>query len=296
LPPSTYDSTMVRNCLTRCEPGKLALFASVNCLHPSQAAQTVLDAISSCWRRISAKVDLVAQGEVAIDHVGRQARLHVGDYAFVDLSRPARWTNARSTQVVSIAFPRKLVPLRNDELTRLAGIGFSAEKGSGALFSSTARQLTRHFDDLDPADGPLVGTAVLDLMTVALAGRLDRGDALPPDIPQRALILRMRAFIEDRLADPDLTPVTVARAHHVSLRYLYKLFEGEQASVASLIKERRLERCRRDLLDPSLGHVPVGDVGARWGLLNAAHFCRAFRVAYGMSPGEYRRLAAGAHH
>ena len=52
------------------------------------------------------KVDVVARGEVVVDQDGRQARLHPGDFAFVDLSRPAHWTNAWSTQVVAIAFPR----------------------------------------------------------------------------------------------------------------------------------------------------------------------------------------------
>ncbi|HWD42535.1 MAG TPA: hypothetical protein VHM23_02235 [Actinomycetota bacterium] len=90
-----------------------------------------------------------------------------------------------------------------------------------------------------------MGTATLDLLTVALAGRLDRPDEVPADVSQRALLVRVRAFIEGRLADPELTPAAVARAHHVSLRSLYKLFEGEPRSVAGLIKERRLERCRR---------------------------------------------------
>ncbi len=136
--------------------------------------------------------------------------------------------------------------------------------------------------------------AALDLLTVALAGRLDRHGEVRPDVSQRALLLRVRAFIEDRLADPRLSPATVARAHHVSLRFLYKLFEGERASVAGLIRERRLDRCRRDLLDPSLGGVPVSAIAARWGLTNAAHFSRAFRAAYGVSPVEYRRLGDGA--
>jgi AraC-like DNA-binding protein len=145
-----------------------------------------------------------------------------------------------------------------------------------------------HFD---VASGVRVGTATLDLLTVALAGRLDRGGELSPDIPQRALLVRIRAFIEDQLADSDLTPSAVATAHHVSLRYLYKLFEGEQKGVAGLIKERRLERCRRDLLDPSLQHMPVRAIAARWGMPNAAHFSHAFRAAYGVPPVEYRRLA-----
>jgi AraC-like DNA-binding protein len=239
------------------------------------------------------KVDVVAQGEVDIEQDGRQARLHAGDYAFVDLARPAHWTNSSSVRVLAIAFPRQLLPLRTDDTTKLTAVGLNADDGPGALFSSTARQLARHLDHFDVASGVRVGTATLDLLTVALAGRLDRGGGLPPDVPQRVLIVRMRAFIEDQLADSDLTPSAIARAHHVSLRYLYKLFEGEQKSVAGLIKERRLERCRRDLLDPSLRHLPVSAIAARWGMPNAAHFSHAFRAAYGMAPVEYRRLVAG---
>jgi AraC-like DNA-binding protein len=78
----------------------------------------------------------------------------------------------------------------------------------------------------------------------------------------------------------------------VSIRYLHKLFETQEATVAEWIRRRRLERCRRDLLDPALRALPVNAIAARWGLLNAAHFSRAFRAAaYGATPGEYRRLA-----
>jgi hypothetical protein len=172
------------------------------------------------------KVDVVARGEVVVEQDGRQARLHPGDFAFVDLSRPAHWTNAWSTRVVAIAFPRKLLPLPADDAAQLTAVGMTGDDGTGALFSSTARQLARQVDRLDPAGGTRVGTATLDLLTVALAGRLDRHGEVPADISQRALLLRVRAFIEGRLTDPELTPATVARAHHVSLRSLYKLFEG----------------------------------------------------------------------
>jgi AraC-like DNA-binding protein len=37
----------------------------------------------------------------------------------------------------------------------------------------------------------------------------------------------------------------------------------------------------------------VSAVAARWGLVNAAHFSRAFRAAYGLSPVEYRAMAGG---
>ena len=290
---SISEPMKATSCPTRYEPRTLAPCILVNFGPPGRAARIVPAITSSSWRRTSFKVDVVAQGEVDIEQDGRQARLHAGDYAFVDLARPAHWTNSSSVRVLAIAFPRQLLPLRADDTTKLTAVGLNADDGPGALFSSTARQLARHLDHFDVASGVRVGTATLDLLTVALAGRLDRGGGLPPDIPQRVLIVRMRAFIEDQLADSDLTPSAVARAHHVSLRYLYKLFEGEQKSVAGLIKERRLERCRRDLLDPSLRHLPVSAIAARWGMPNAAHFSHAFRAAYGMAPVEYRRLVAG---
>jgi AraC-like DNA-binding protein len=236
------------------------------------------------------KVDVVASGEVVVEQDGRQARLHAGDFAFVDLSRPAHWTNGWSTRMVAIAFPRGLLPLPADDLAGLTAVGVPGDAGPGAVFSSTARQLARQADRLDAAAGARVGAAALDLLTVALAGRLDHPGQVPADSSRRALVLRVRAFIEAGLADPGLTPAAVARAHHVSLRWLYRLFEEEPTSVAGLIRERRLERCRRDLLDPSLAGLPVSAVAARWGLTNAAHFSRAFRAAYGASPVEYRRL------
>jgi hypothetical protein len=107
---------------------------------------------------------------------------------------------------VAIVFPRKLLPLPADDVVELTAVGFTADDGPDALFSSTARQLARHVDHLDPAGRARVGTAALDLLTVALAGRLDRHGEVPPDIPQRGLILRVHAFIEDQLADPSSRP------------------------------------------------------------------------------------------
>jgi AraC-like DNA-binding protein len=101
--------------------------------------------------------------------------------------------------------------------------------------------------------------------------------------------MRIQAFVEERLWDPALSPGTIAAAHHISIRYLYKMFETREHGVAEWIRRRRLEYCRRDLLDPSLASRSVGAIAARWGLTEPAHFNRAFRTAYGMPPSEFRR-------
>jgi AraC-like DNA-binding protein len=103
------------------------------------------------------------------------------------------------------------------------------------------------------------------------------------------LLLRIHAFIEQHLGEADLSPGIVAAAHHVSVRYLHRLFEAQDTTVAAWIRRRRLERCRRDLADPAFGAVPVSAVAARWGIADPAHFSRLFRRAYGLPPAEYRR-------
>jgi len=37
-----------------------------------------------------------------------------------------------------------------------------------------------------------------------------------------------------------------------------------------------------------LADRPVAAIAARWGFVDAAHFSRAFKTAFGISPSEYR--------
>jgi AraC-like DNA-binding protein len=237
------------------------------------------------------EIDVQVRGRGVLEQDGREARLAPGDLALVDLSRPCRCDYSEA-EFVAVVFPRALLPLHADELARLTGVRIPGDRGLGALISSLARQLPHRLDDCCPAEQARLGTAVLDLITAALAARLDRGDQVPQDSSRRALLSSVQAFIEQRLADPALSPDTIAAAHYISLRSLHKLFEGENATVCGWIRSRRLERCRRDLIDPTLGDWTVSAIAARWGLMNAAHFSRVFRDAYGLPPAEYRMLAS----
>jgi AraC-like DNA-binding protein len=113
---------------------------------------------------------------------------------------------------------------------------------------------------------------------------------LPPATRRRALLASVQTFIDRSLADPHLSPSAIAGAHHISLRWLYKLFEEQGTTVSRWIRERRLERCRRDLLNPALSDLPASAIAYRSGFTDAAHFSRAFRKTYGHPPGTYRRL------
>jgi AraC-like DNA-binding protein len=232
------------------------------------------------------KIDLVASGRVVVEQGGREADLGPGDFTLVDGARPATWTMPGPTRIVAVTFPRSLLPLRDRSLARLTGAPVKGDRGVPALVSSIARQLPAHADDWGASGGARAGTALLDLLVAAVAE--DLPDARSSESGPRALLLRIHAFIEEHLPDPALSPAGIAAAHHISVRYLHRLFEGEETTVAAWIRRRRLERCRRDLLDPALASVPAYAIGERWGLHGAARFNRTFRAAFGMPPAEFR--------
>jgi AraC-like DNA-binding protein len=105
------------------------------------------------------------------------------------------------------------------------------------------------------------------------------------------ILLNVQTFIEAHLGNPELDPEQIARATFISTRYLHKLFEAEGTSVCRWIRETRLERCRRDLLDPALADETILTIASRWGLPGPEHFSRLFRSAFGRSPSELRREA-----
>jgi AraC-like DNA-binding protein len=77
-----------------------------------------------------------------------------------------------------------------------------------------------------------------------------------------------------------------------ALRYLHKLFESQDETVAARIRRRRLECCKRDLADPALQSTAVSAIAARWGLTDPTQFSRQFRMQYGIAPSDYRRVNA----
>jgi AraC-like DNA-binding protein len=236
------------------------------------------------------KIDLQLRGRSVFEQDDRQVELCPGDFGFADLSRPCRIGGSPCNAVVM--FPRACLPLRDRETMDLAGTCFRAGEPGAALVSSLVSRMARDIDAYDGAKGARFGAALLGLIIATLASRVDRETALPIETRERALLVRVGAFIEERLGDPDLSPPMIAAAHHISPRQLYRLFEGRGEPVAALIRHRRLQRSLQDLLDPALNDMPVNAIARRWGFSSPAHFSRAFRAEYGVPPGEYRRLHA----
>jgi AraC-like DNA-binding protein len=234
---------------------------------------------------------VVARGRVGVRHTGREAALGPGDLVLLDGEKPVSKVIAPG-QLATVVFPRALLPISRDEVSELRGRRFDGREGLVGLASSFVRHVVDRLGTWDEPEGARLGAAMLDLLSVALATHLDRDGTLPADGRQRTLLAGIYGYIEEHLGDPELSPATVAAANHVSVRYLHRLFETQEATVAAWIRRRRLDRCRRDLADPTMRTVPISTIATRWGLTDATHFGRQFRAAYGLLPSEYRRAAS----
>ncbi|MEE1943294.1 helix-turn-helix domain-containing protein [Streptomyces sp. TRM 70361] len=241
------------------------------------------------------KLGCFVHGGGAITQDGRRVDFGTGDLVLYDTSRPyaAEFApDVPENQLLLLRFPRSLLPLPPQDLRRLSALRIPGAQGIGALSSQFLLQLARRMAELTPSDTARLSTLALDVLTTALADALDTQGTVPPDTRRRALMARIHAFIRENLGDAHLTPDSIAAAHHISLRYLHKLFQQEGHTVAGWVRERRLEQCRRDLADPRLAARPIGAVASRWGFTSPAHFSQAFRGAYGLSPSEFRRQHA----
>lgn len=234
------------------------------------------------------------RGRVTGEQDGRRADLRAGDLMLRDSSRPYLTGHAPGNSTVrtlGLQVPRSLLPLPERDLRELTAVRISGGRGIGALSSRFLLHLAGHLHELTPADTARLSTVALDLLTAALAHELDAPGVLPSHTRRRALLARVHAFIQANLADPQLTPDAIAAAHHISLRYLHKLFREQGHTVSGWIRQCRLERCRRDLADPRLASYTITVIAARWGFTGPAHFSQAFRSAYGLSPRQFRQNA-----
>ncbi|AOR29932.1 AraC family transcriptional regulator [Streptomyces fodineus] len=242
---------------------------------------------------------LVTGGRQSIEQARQYAPLNAGDLVVYDSSRPfhaaVEPSSCGASRSVLLQFPRHLLPLPDTVVAPLCGTRLSGRASVGRLLGQLLTGLVETHADLTPADCIRVGNTAIDLTAALLAHHADRQTLLPAGSRQRVLFERINAYITTHLHDPGLTPGAIAAAHFISTRYLHRIFQQHHSTVSDVIRQQRLDRCRRDLADPAQHTVPIAAIAMRWGYPRASDFTRAFRSAVGMAPSEYRAASQGAN-
>lgn len=221
---------------------------------------------------------------------GRQVTLGPGDLALFDSALPYSVTfhGAGTFQHVIYQVPRVSLDARGLP-GNPAALRVPAASSAGRLVSPYLKTLAQPAQPPGSAPAQTFIDAGLDLVVSALrsaAGLHDRWDSR-----RRSLAGELKRYALAHLGDAALSPQAAARASYISVRQLHRAFAREGASFTAWVREERLRRCREDLADPQFGERAAAEVAARWGFRSAAHFTRAFRARYGITPGEARRAS-----
>ena len=245
------------------------------------------------------KVGLLTHGSCRLSQRGREALLRPGDLVIYDCRRPYTMVFDEPHEGSFLMFPCDRLRLPPAVVDQVLATPVSGRHSTGSLVAPFLRRLVANLEQPENSVNRRLADNVLDLLATMFGERAS-GPPADPAAARRSLLLTVCAWIDRNLGEPGLDPEAVARANHISVRYLHRLFHEQGTSVARWVRESRLDHCRRDLEDPALAERGVLAIARRWGFGDPAHFSKIFKAAYGAPPAQYRcaasqhRCAAGA--
>ena len=208
-----------------------------------------------------------------------------GDISVCDLQTSWCMTLREDFEVLILELPRERLAgrlgHRQVQLPSVLGASIAA-----AAARPVMRTLAANFAALEQADLTSAEIAVVELVASALLVETRRE---AETATQAAHLRRVFAAIEARLGDPDLSMTDIAKREMISQRYLQRLFENQETTFSNHVRQRRLDRCRIDLIDPLHTDESIAEIAYRWGFRDQAYFSRTFSAAFGCSPREFRK-------
>ena len=106
------------------------------------------------------------------------------------------------------------------------------------------------------------------------------------------LFERVQLHIRQHERDPNLVAASIAAAHHVSVRHLYKVCADHERRLEQWIIRERLAGARAELAEPASRRRTIAATATSWGFANASHFTHRFREASWTTPLVSGRTSA----
>jgi AraC-like DNA-binding protein len=237
---------------------------------------------SAAWDEERLIVQVVKSGALFVGQCGQTTRFGPGDVAVLDPQRTFTESFRETTHMSVISIPKSSLRERGlrDSLPTFL-------RPNPALADVDAvRGLVLHLCSLSGKASETIlsrlGEQCIDLMDVLI----DDGDHPPSRPLSAANVLLAKQLIARRIGDPDLNAERIAAELNMSKSSLDRAMRASGLSVMSYVWSLRLERAaQRLLVDTS--HGAIKRIIFQCGFSNHAHFSRAFKARYGMTPRQY---------
>lgn len=231
-------------------------------------------------------VSVQTKGSSVIRQLGREAVLNPGDFTIYDSAVPYHLHFANRLSQVVVQIPRDMIKEHFSTPEALTALPVRGGQGIAQITTNFAKTTFHQSLQLDEKSQDQIARTFLELLATSLRQSADMPER--QSTSKAVQLIRIKQFIEARLKDPSLNPKLIAAEHLISVRYLQMLFETEGVSPNRYIVDQRLEKAKQDLGNPAMSHKTISEICFAWAFSDTAHFSRAFKGKYGVSPRAYR--------
>jgi len=214
---------------------------------------------------------------------GKESLLNSGDSALIDSRYSSEFRYLEGMRQISFHLPCDALERRLNGAKPRVCQALSSGDPMGNILGTFIRQISAKHELFDGSESSAMEEALLSMLAPLGDDRESQGGNLRD-------YARVVAYIDAKLKE-ELSPEMIAREAGVSVRSLYRLFQDRDKSLNTYIRDRRLKRCAEQLKSGDHRHENLTHIAHRWGFKDSAHFSRAFKTSFGMSPREYRRLS-----
>lgn len=206
---------------------------------------------------------------------------------FADEARESRRRYSRF-EALRLLIPRSRIPaeLRS---ANVHGLTVPITRGGAGLLASHVQTLARTIDQLTKSEAQAAMDAAMLLVPGALNASQPFFERLDPSFDD-SLMSIIKTYIENHLCGSAVSPAAISRRFGLSRSSLYRLFECE-GGVARYIMNQKLDLGRRLLGNGNGDTVFVCSVAELTGFKSEAHFSRAFKKRFHMTPREARQMS-----
>ncbi|ANL69821.1 AraC family transcriptional regulator protein (plasmid) [Rhizobium phaseoli] len=234
------------------------------------------------------KLILQTAGSASIEQSGVQAPVAANALVIYDPRRPYVLTNSTPVRQLLLQMPRQALPQAAVERLAAPFTAHAGQDGMCGILLSLMESTMQEIGHLDEARRSSVGQTMIDFVRTMIGeGRPQRLVADPLDL----LLARIKAFIACNIARPDLTVAMIARRMSCSVRYVYRAFEAERLTPSDYIWDLRLQLAAGKLREAGGHSGEISGIAFALGFSSSAHFSRAFRTRYAVSPSQWRKAA-----
>jgi AraC-like DNA-binding protein len=235
-------------------------------------------------------------GRRFVSQLGREVTVGPGGGVLTSNADASTITLPEAPRLIGIGLPRKLMmtlaPGLEDAFVRPLPPNPSIHR----LLLSYVNVLEDEDTQWAPELQRAVATHIHDLCALAIGATRDAAEIAEGRGLRAARLRAIQSDVVRHLRDGDVSITGLAQRHHVTARYIQRLFESQGTTLSRFVLGRRLAHVHRMLADPRQAHRAISTIAYDAGFGDLSTFNREFRRHYGATPSDVRAASLARTH